>query len=90
MSAILVWLAFLSFPLAIGVLMVKVNRTGWKAQYKAAVQTALGTVLLLGLLLGFVWINALVGRVALFEFVAGCLVGTGVLWKTSGRFGPGP
>ena len=72
---ILVWLAFLLFPTLTGFGLIKVSKMELGVRKKAAYMLPLHIIMLLGLLFGFVWINEITNRVALWEFCAGCLIG---------------
>lgn len=62
---ILIWFAFILFPTLIGLCLTRIARKDWETKKKAYAMIFLHTVMLLGLLFGFVGVNGLIDGIAL-------------------------
>lgn len=61
-------------PTLIGLCLTRIARKDWETKKKAYAMIFMHTVMLLGLLFGFVGVNGLIDGIALWKFSTGCVI----------------
>lgn len=80
MTEVLVWAMFLIGPFLFGMAMLWANQQIQRKRKLAAVHVAIHLALTLFLLTSFVQFNAILGRLAFYEFLSGCAISCFVAW----------